>query len=87
MNYLAWLGLVTNLASIVAQQKGVAPKELGYLSVLTNAAALTALTDKDLSDLKAKYEAEVAAGTDTSSEELEAIIQRIQARGAAIQGA
>lgn len=82
---LAWLGFFTQLASIVVQKNGNAPKELAYLSVLTNLVALTAKTDADLTELLHKYEKEVADGTETDVEEIDAIIARIEARGARIQ--
>ena len=85
MDFTLWLPLVTNLAGIVARESGVAPRELAYLQFLTNAANLVALTDADLAELKAKYEAEVAADTPTTASDLTELAERIAARSAGIQ--
>lgn len=87
MNYLLWLQLLTTLAETVAKQKGSAPRELAYLSLLTSATTLTSLTDSDLTALKAKYEQDVASGAPVTPEELEAIAGRLTARSERIQGA
>lgn len=85
MNYLLWAQVVARLAMVVAAEKGVAPRELAYLNLLTSATTLAAMTDADLTDLLHKYEAERAANTETTAEELEAIAARIEARGERIQ--
>lgn len=87
MNYLMWAGFVARLASTIAAANGNAPREVAYLALITNAAAIAAMTDDDLAQLAAKYEAEVAGGVATLPEELEAIAARIHARGERIQGA
>lgn len=84
MNYLMWFELVTRLAGVVARESGAAPRELAYLSLLSSGVQTVALTDADLTDLKAKYEAEV--GTPVSVGELDDIAARIAARSARIQG-
>jgi hypothetical protein len=87
MNYLLWLEFITNLAKVVAEQNGAAPRELAYLGLLSRASTVTSLTDADLTELKTKYENEVATNIETSPEELLAIVDRIQARGDRIQNA
>lgn len=87
MNFELWLQFATTLATVVAQQSGKAPREIAYLQLLTNAVTLAAITDDDLTDLRAKYEAELAADTPTDSADLLAIAERIEARGARIQSA
>lgn len=87
MNFQLWLQFATSLATIVAQQSGKAPREIAYLQLLTNAVTLAAITDEDLTTLKEKYEAEVAADTPTTADDLLAIAERIQARGERIQDA
>lgn len=87
MNYLLWARFVGRLAMVVAAEQGAAPRELAYLNLLTSATTLAALTDADLTDLLHKYETEVAAGIETTAEELEAIAERIQDRGERIQRA
>lgn len=86
MNYVVWAQFVGNLASIIARENGAAPRELAYLGLLTSATTIAALTDSDLSELKAKYEGEVAADTPTTAADLEAIAARIAARSERIQG-
>lgn len=87
MNYFLWAQLIANLANTIAQQSGAAPRELLYLGLLTKATNLTTMTDADLTELKEKYENEVANNVDTSADELYEIIDRIQSRGDRIQGA
>lgn len=87
MNFELWLQFATSLATVIAQQSGKAPRELAYLQLLTNAATLAAITDDDLTDLEARYAAEVAADTPTTAADLLAIAERIEARGARIQTA
>lgn len=81
MNYFLWAQLIANLANTVAQQSGAAPRELLYLGLLTKVTNLTSMTDADLTELKQKYEAEVANNVDTSAQDLHDIVERIQARG------
>jgi len=85
MNFELWLQFATSLATVVAQQSGKAPRELAYLQLLTNAATLAAITDDDLAALRTTYEAEVAADYPTTADDLLAIAERIEARGARIQ--
>ncbi|HEY0684776.1 MAG TPA: hypothetical protein VGD45_20735 [Steroidobacter sp.] len=85
MNFQLWFQFATSLATIVAQQSGRAPRELAYLQLLTNAATLAAITDEDLTELKARYELEVASDTPTTAADLLAVAERIEARGARIQ--
>lgn len=87
MNYQLWLQFATSLATVIAQQSGKAPREIAYLQLITNAATLAAITDDDLTDLEARYAAEVAADTPTTAGDLLAIAERIEARGERIQGA
>lgn len=82
-----WAQFATNLVTIIAQQNGNAPRELAYLQLITNATTLAAMTDDDLTGLQAKYELEVASDTPTTPKDLIAIAERIEARGARIQGA
>lgn len=84
MNYLMWADFVVNLAGVIARENGAAPRELAYLSLLSNAAQTVSLSDTELTELKAKYEAE--AGTPVSTGELDDIAARIAARSARIQG-
>jgi hypothetical protein len=87
LNLVLWANIVSRLAMTVAAEKGVAPRELAYLNLLTNATTFAALTDADLTDLLHKYEAERAANVETTAEELEATAARIEARGERIQSA
>lgn len=87
MDFKLWLSLVTNFAGIVAREAGAAPRELAYLGLLTDATNMVAMTDADLSELEAKYAAEVANDTPTTAGELDALAERIRARSAGIQGA
>jgi hypothetical protein len=87
MNFELWLQFATSLATVIARESGKAPRELAYLQVITNAATLAAITDEDLTDLHAKYAAEVAADTPTTADDLLAIAARIEARGERIQAA
>lgn len=87
MNYFLWAQLIANLANTIAQQSGAAPRELLYLGMLTRATTLASMTDSDLTELKEKYESEVANNVETSADELYDIVDRIQARGDRIQGA
>lgn len=87
MNPLLLAQFVLDLAGIVAREKGVAPRELAYLSLITKGVDAFSMTDTDLTELKAKYEHEVAAGVPVSPEELEAIADRIKGRSERIQNA
>jgi hypothetical protein len=86
MNLFLWANFVSRLASAVAAANGAAPRELAYLSMITNATTIAALTDADLDALRSKYESEVAGGIATTPEELDEIAARIAARGERIQG-
>lgn len=86
MNYLLWFQLLTRVGLRVASENGAAPRELAYLGTLTKIAGLTATTQKDLEELRDRYEAEVAGGAPVTPTDLEAIAARIEARGAQIQG-
>jgi hypothetical protein len=86
MNFLPWLNLLTTMAQVVAEKNGAAPRELAYLSLLTQASTITSLTDGDLAELQAKYEAEVAADTPVTSADLDEIAARLKARSERIQG-
>lgn len=81
MNYLLWAQFVGRLAMVVAAEQGAAPRELAYLNLVTSATTLAALTDADLTLLLHRYESEVAGNVETTAEELEAISERIEARG------
>lgn len=87
MNYLMWAQFIANLANTIAQANGAAPRELMYLGLLTRATTLVSMTDNDLTELKKKYEDEVANNVETSADDLYDIVDRIQARGDRIQGA
>lgn len=87
MNYLAWIQLLTTLAETVAARKGAAPRELAYLSLLTQASTVVSLTDGDLADLKAKYDAEVASDAPVSPADLDEVAARLKARSERIQQA
>jgi hypothetical protein len=87
MNYLLWAEFISNLAKVIAEQNGAAPRELAYLSILTRVSTITSMADADLTELKSKYDAEVATNVETSADELYDIVDRIQSRGDRIQGA
>lgn len=87
MNFELWFKFATSLATIIAKESGNAPREVAYLQLISSAATLAAITDDDLTDLEARYAAEVAADTPTTAADLLAIAERIEARGARIQGA
>lgn len=87
MNFQLWFQFATSLVTTIAEQTGKAPREIAYLQLLSNAATVAAMTDNDLTELKARYEGEVTADTPTTEADLLAIADRIQARGARIQGA
>ncbi len=54
-NLQPWLQFGTHLMAIIAQRGGRAPREIAYLQLLTNTVALAAMTDEDLTQLRAKY--------------------------------
>jgi len=87
MNFQLWLQFATSLATVIAQESGKAPREVAYLQLISSAATLAAITDEDLTELQAKYQAEVTADTPTTAADLLAIAARIEARGERIQGA
>lgn len=85
MNYLVWAELALKLALAVAISQGADPRALAYLNLLTAGARARTLTDADLTALKAKYEADVAAGTPVTAEQLAELDQRIAGVSAGIQ--
>lgn len=87
MNFELWLQFATSLAAIIAKESGKAPREIAYLQLITSAATLAAITDDDLTELQAKYAAEVASDAPTTAADLLAIAARIEARGERIQAA
>lgn len=85
MQYLIWFEFVARLATAIATAQGADPRALAYLSLLTAGARARTLTDADLTALKTKYEADVAAGTPVTAAQLAELDQRIAGVSAAIQ--
>lgn len=80
MNYLLWFQLLSQVAGVVARENGVAPRELAYLAVLTRLVGSVNATERDLLELRNRYEAEVATDAPVTPQELLDIAARIEAR-------
>jgi hypothetical protein len=83
--YFMWLQLVGQLASIVANKGGAAPKELMYLNMLTTAARYGTLTEEELTELDKRVTNDIRTGVEPASADLEELENRLLSRSRQIQ--